>query len=89
MNVSVVDSTTVCRNSDALSLLHSTTPSVVRHQSEFSGRTAARAKRGSPASMKQPLSRHLNANGSVMAMVEKMNMYTMGSAKRFHFTAPT
>ncbi len=24
-----------------------------------------------------------------MAMVKKMNMYTIGSAKRFHFTAPT
>ena len=42
-----------------------------------------------PASMKQPLSRHRNANGSVMAMVEKMNMYTIGSAKRFHLTVPT
>jgi hypothetical protein len=39
--------------------------------------------------VKQPLSRHVNANGSVMAIVEKMNMYTIGSAKRFHFTAPT
>ena len=39
--------------------------------------------------MKQPLSRHRNAKGSVMAMVEKMNMYTMGSAKRFHLTVPT
>jgi hypothetical protein len=27
--------------------------------------------------------------GSVMAIVEKTNMYSMGSAKRFHFTCPT
>ncbi len=90
MKVSVVDSTTVCKYDDLL-VLHSMMPSMSAANSIGESLVCVQLCNCvyAPSVVKHPLSRHLNANGSVMAIVEKTNMYSIGSAKRFHLTAPT